>query len=69
MDILRQELGDFYTAALQGKDPLLQARNLPIQYRDFAVWQKQDERATEHQRAAPILGGAAKGQCSSRALT
>ncbi|KAI7761673.1 hypothetical protein LZL87_014180 [Fusarium oxysporum] len=50
LDILRQELGQFYTAALNGLDPLSQVDPLPIQYRDFAIWQKQDDQAAEHQR-------------------
>ena len=50
VDILRQELKQFYAAALQGQDPLAQASPLPIQYRDFSAWQKQPEQVAEHQR-------------------
>ncbi|EPE28440.1 Acetyl-CoA synthetase-like protein [Glarea lozoyensis ATCC 20868] len=48
--ILRQELSRFYSAALRGQDPLSQATQLPIQYWEFAVWQKQDAQKAEHQR-------------------
>ncbi len=50
IDILQRELARFYIAALQGQEPLLQARPLPIQYRDFAVWQKQEAQEVENQR-------------------
>ncbi|KAI9148687.1 Enniatin synthetase [Paramyrothecium foliicola] len=50
VDVLRHELSQFYIAALQGQDPLSQVTPLPIQYRDFAAWQKQDDQMAEHQR-------------------
>ncbi|RYP40686.1 hypothetical protein DL767_001544 [Monosporascus sp. MG133] len=50
IDILRRELSQFYTAALRGHDPLSVVSPLPIHYRDFAVWQKQEEQVAEHQR-------------------
>ncbi|KAI1181191.1 non-ribosomal peptide synthetase [Nemania sp. FL0916] len=50
IDILRQELSQFYAAALQGHDPLSKVSPLPIQYRDFAVWQKQEEQVAEQLR-------------------
>ncbi|KAI0882912.1 non-ribosomal peptide synthetase [Annulohypoxylon maeteangense] len=50
IDILRQELGDFYSAALRGRDPLSVVSPLPIHYRDFSVWQKRKEQVAEHQR-------------------
>src|SRR6202022_4476212 len=40
----------FYTTAVCGHDPLSQATPLPVQYRDFSVWQKQAEQVAEHQR-------------------
>ncbi|KAI0436895.1 hypothetical protein F4803DRAFT_571785 [Xylaria telfairii] len=49
IDILRRELSQFYTAALQGHDPLAEVNPLPISYRDFAVWQKQEKQVAEHQ--------------------
>ncbi|KEY64595.1 hypothetical protein S7711_03654 [Stachybotrys chartarum IBT 7711] len=49
VDILRNELQAFYTAAVRGQDVLSQVKPLPIQYRDFSVWQRQDEQASEHQ--------------------
>ena len=48
VDILRQDLKLFYAAALKGQEPQVDA--LPIQYRDFAFWQKQPEQVAEHQR-------------------
>ncbi|KAI0544323.1 hypothetical protein F4679DRAFT_565477 [Xylaria curta] len=50
VDILRRELSQFYSAALRGHDPLAEVRPLPISYRDFAVWQKQEKQVAEHQR-------------------
>ncbi|KAJ4156272.1 hypothetical protein NW754_007896 [Fusarium falciforme] len=50
VDILRQELGQFYSAALRGRDPLSQVKPLPIQYRDFAAWQKEAAQVAEHER-------------------
>ncbi|UKZ63170.1 NRPS [Trichoderma atroviride] len=49
-DILRRELGQFYAAALQGHDPLSMVKPLPIHYRDFSAWQKQEEQVAEHQK-------------------
>ncbi|KAK1250213.1 hypothetical protein MKX08_010216 [Trichoderma sp. CBMAI-0020] len=49
-DILRRELGQFYAAALQGHDPLSRVKPLPINYRDFSAWQKQEEQVAEHQK-------------------
>ncbi|KAI1429134.1 hypothetical protein F5Y12DRAFT_539171 [Xylaria sp. FL1777] len=48
VDILRRELSQFYTAALRGHDPLSGVKPLPINYRDFAVWQKLQK--AEHER-------------------
>ncbi|KAI0407966.1 non-ribosomal peptide synthetase [Xylaria palmicola] len=50
IDILRQELGQFYSAALRGQDPLSVVSPLPIHYRDFSIWQKQEYQVAEHQR-------------------
>lgn len=50
IDILRQELSQFYAAALRGRDPLSVVRPLSTHYRDFSVWQKQEEQQAEHQR-------------------
>jgi amino acid adenylation domain-containing protein len=49
-DIIRRELTAFYAAAVRGEDPLSQMDPLPIQYRDYSVWQKQQEQVDEHQR-------------------
>lgn len=51
IDILSRELDQFYVAACQGKDPLAAAPELPVQYRDFSLWQHQDEQlAADRQR-------------------
>ena len=50
MDILRKELMVFYAAAIRGQPPLEQVDPLPINYRDFSVWQRQEEQTREHQR-------------------
>ncbi|OAA46747.1 Amino acid adenylation [Beauveria brongniartii RCEF 3172] len=41
MDILWKELALFYTAASRGHDPLSTVDPLPVQYRDYSVWQRQ----------------------------
>ncbi|KAH7323159.1 hypothetical protein B0I35DRAFT_477044 [Stachybotrys elegans] len=43
MDVLRRELAIFYSAAINNRDPLSCVEPLSIQYRDFSVWQKQQE--------------------------
>ncbi|TLD19242.1 hypothetical protein PspLS_09963 [Pyricularia sp. CBS 133598] len=50
IDILRKELAQFYAAAIHDRDPLLSIAPLPVQYRDFATWQKHPEQQLEHQR-------------------
>ncbi|CCF39305.1 bassianolide synthetase, partial [Colletotrichum higginsianum] len=50
IDLMRKELGIFYSAARRSEDPLAQLAPLPIQYRDFALWQKQEAQVAEHQR-------------------
>ncbi|KAK2757911.1 NRPS [Arachnomyces sp. PD_36] len=50
IDVLRRELAQFYAAALQGYDPLSVVSPLPINYRDFAAWQKLEEQEAENQR-------------------
>ena len=50
VDILQAELATFYSASIRGQDPLSQVEPLPIQYRDFAIWQRQHDQAAEHQR-------------------
>ena len=50
VDILRRELDQFYTAALRGEDPLSGIEALPIQYRDFSAWQRQEEQMKEHEK-------------------
>lgn len=50
IDILRRELSDFYSAALRGSDPLSVVSPLPLHYRDFSIWQKQEKQEAEHER-------------------
>ncbi|KAF5007943.1 hypothetical protein FDECE_5755 [Fusarium decemcellulare] len=50
IDILRRELSTLYAVALQGKDPLSAVSPLPIQYSDFALWQKQESQVVEHEK-------------------
>ena len=50
VDVLRRELATLFSAATRGRDPSSELGALPIQYRDFAVWQKQAEQAAEHER-------------------
>ncbi|PLB54055.1 putative nonribosomal peptide synthase, partial [Aspergillus steynii IBT 23096] len=48
--ILLKELDILYSAAARGESLDHCLEPLPIQYRDFSVWQKQDEQAVELQR-------------------
>lgn len=49
-DVLMRELGAFYSAAVRGEDPLSQVQPLPVQYRDFSVWQRQQAQVDEHDK-------------------
>lgn len=48
VDTLRKELSSFYSASLSGLEPLQHISPLPIQYRDFSVWEKQEEQVESH---------------------
>ncbi|KAI0399423.1 hypothetical protein F4802DRAFT_612185 [Xylaria palmicola] len=51
IDILRTEIAAFCAAALHGKDPLSLIDPLPIQYRDYSVWQREDsQQVSQHQK-------------------
>ncbi|KAK1916445.1 hypothetical protein P3342_004264 [Pyrenophora teres f. teres] len=50
VDVLMRELAAFYSASVHGRDPLSQVQPLPVQYRDFSVWQRQEAQADEHQK-------------------
>lgn len=41
VDVLRKELSVLYGAALQGKALCQKLEPLPVQYRDYSVWQRQ----------------------------
>ncbi|EFQ88228.1 hypothetical protein PTT_15988, partial [Pyrenophora teres f. teres 0-1] len=45
-----RELSTFYAASLQGQDPLSQVQPLPIQYRNFSVWQRQQAQIEEQEK-------------------
>lgn len=49
-EILRRNLGVFYSAAIADNDPLSALEPLPIQYRDFAAWQQHADQQNEQQR-------------------
>lgn len=49
IDLVRQELGHLYSAALHGRDPLSALSPMPIQYRDFSAWQKEEAQAAEQE--------------------
>ena len=50
IDIIRRDLATFYSAALRRLDPLSQVSPLPIQYRDYALWQRQEPQGEEYGR-------------------
>ena len=50
VDVLRRELTSFYSAAIRGEDPLSQIEPLPIQYCEYATWQREQDHSVEHQR-------------------
>ncbi|PYI00849.1 nonribosomal peptide synthase [Aspergillus sclerotiicarbonarius CBS 121057] len=50
LGVLVRELTSFYSAKIRGRDPLAQLPSLPIQYRDYSLWQRQEEQLTEQQR-------------------
>lgn len=49
LEILQKELNVFYSAAIRGLSPLSQADPLPTNYRDFSVWQRQQEKKNQAQ--------------------
>ncbi|KAI0856756.1 hypothetical protein F4860DRAFT_528844 [Xylaria cubensis] len=48
--ILQRELAAFYSTSIRGQDPLSQVSPLPIQYRDYALWQKTEAQMAKHQQ-------------------
>jgi len=50
MHILRRELTALYSASIRGLDPIFRLPPLSIQYRDFSLWQTQQDQIEEHQR-------------------
>ncbi|GKT95950.1 LOW QUALITY PROTEIN: AMP-binding enzyme [Colletotrichum tofieldiae] len=61
LDILQREMATFYTAALRGKNPLSRVNPLPIHYRDFALWQKEETQVAEHERQLSYWKGQLDG--------
>ncbi|QYS97871.1 hypothetical protein H0G86_005076 [Trichoderma simmonsii] len=49
-DVLQREMATFYSAFVRNENPLDSISPLPIQYRDYSVWQRQQEQIDEHQR-------------------
>ncbi|KAL3473273.1 hypothetical protein BJX99DRAFT_261462 [Aspergillus californicus] len=49
VDILCRELGAFYSSAIRGQDPLSKIQPLPIQYRDYSVWQRTSDQIANHE--------------------
>lgn len=49
-DILRRDLATFYSAAIAGHELSKQLEPLPIQYRDFAAWQQDNEQMAEQDK-------------------
>lgn len=50
LEILQKELAMFYRIAARKQDPLSEVEALPIQYRDFSLWQKSKEQIQEHKQ-------------------
>lgn len=50
LDIFRQDLATFYSAALRGQDPLTRVDAPSIQYRDYSFWQRQQVQMELQQR-------------------
>ncbi|KAL7940855.1 hypothetical protein V8C42DRAFT_349180 [Trichoderma barbatum] len=50
IEILQKELAAFYKIATQKKHPLSMIKALPIQYRDFSIWQKSMDQVQEHEK-------------------
>ncbi|CBF82283.1 hypothetical protein AN9226.2 [Aspergillus nidulans FGSC A4] len=51
-DIFLKTLQIYYAAALQGHSPLEGVEPLPIQYRDFSIWQRQNKARTSVEQLA-----------------
>lgn len=49
VDVLQRDIAAFYTASLAGKGLHEALRPLPIQYRDFSVWQRTDAQLKQHE--------------------
>lgn len=61
VDILKTELSALYAAVVHGDDPVSHLPPLPIQYRDFSVWQRQPAEIQEHQRQLAYWTGQLNG--------
>ncbi|KAF4213395.1 hypothetical protein CNMCM5878_000029 [Aspergillus fumigatiaffinis] len=51
-DIFMKALGAYYSAAIRGLPPLSQVEPLPIQYRDFSVWQREEQSKVNQKQLA-----------------
>ncbi|KAL5364384.1 hypothetical protein BJX96DRAFT_178897 [Aspergillus floccosus] len=50
MGVLYRELASAYSAVLRGQDPLAQLPPLPLQYREYSLWQRQEEQLAKHEQ-------------------
>lgn len=66
LDLLVQELGHLYLVARQGKSNL---PALPIQYRDYAAWQRQEAQITEHEHQLAYWTAHLKNSAPAELLT
>ncbi|KAH7086119.1 nonribosomal peptide synthetase 3 [Paraphoma chrysanthemicola] len=49
-DVLTRELGAFYSASIRGRNPLSQVQPLPVQYREFSAWQREQAQVDNYDR-------------------
>ncbi|PYH94048.1 non-ribosomal peptide synthetase [Aspergillus ellipticus CBS 707.79] len=50
LGVLLREVTFFYSAGIQGKDPMTRLPPLPIQYQEYSLWQRQDDQLKEQKR-------------------
>ncbi|CAA9959381.1 Nonribosomal peptide synthetase 3 [Pyrenophora teres f. maculata] len=50
LDVLKRELAVLYAAAVRGENLVSQLSPLPVQYRDFSIWQRMPEQMQGYQK-------------------
>ncbi|EUC27911.1 hypothetical protein COCCADRAFT_110508 [Bipolaris zeicola 26-R-13] len=50
LDVLKKELAVLYAAAVRGENPTSRLSPLPVQYRDFSMWQRMQEEMQGYQK-------------------